>query len=186
MTSEEDVQDSSIEHTCVEVVVFVPTLQGIFPLLVGEVFLFLVVFLSCVPPVIMVEERISVVHHLVPQTIDLPALYHGHIVSRLASFHWQISGDKIIFFIVEECPCQLSIKFCDLDGALLKILLVILSLARVSIHQAGHPLSGIAFFKYPETRGRRTVVVDHEALGGFSVSDLVSGVHVVSSVLGRC
>ena len=97
----------------------------------------------------------------------------------MGSFHWQVACDDLITFVVEPTPCQLSIKFSDLDGALEKIVFMILFLARVSIHQAGHPLSGITCVEYPETlRCRFADVVDHEALGG--VSDLVS------SVLARC
>ena len=141
----EEIPDSAVEHSCVEVDAIVPFEEHKLLLMVDNLLIVCIVLCNDVFPVAQIEEVVGLVDHFVEEVLGVTAVNHRLAEKILRTFHHLVSILVFLVVVVTKSIFQLVIEIVSLVGALNDVVSVILHLILVGIEETSVPLSGGVF-----------------------------------------
>ena len=138
----EEIPDSAVEHSCVEVDAIVPFEEHKFLLMVDYFLIFFIVLSHDILPVAQIEEVVSIVDHAIEELLGVTAVHHGLAEKILRTAHHLVSILVFLVVVVAKRFFQLVIEIVSLVGALNDVVSVILLLVLEGVEETSVPLSG--------------------------------------------
>ena len=141
----EEIPNSAVEHSCVEVDAIVPFEEHKLLLMVDNLLIFFVVLCNDVFPVAQIEEVVGLVDHFVEEVLGITAVNHRLAPKILRILHHLVAILVFLVVVVTKSFFQLVIEIVSLVGALYNVVSVILLLILVGVEETSVPLSGGVF-----------------------------------------